>query len=148
MESKAFGGVSKKWNEKLREYDNEARPDGSFKLAGEIMLEDLAQDRFGIAYVAGGALWKTAATKMLPLSVKTGGPAFELNLHTVRERTYPFYGEVFFYINRDPAQPTDPKVREFMRYILSREGQAQVLRDGKYLPLTAEVVREERRKLE
>ena len=148
METKAFGGVSKKWNEKLREYDNEARSDGSFKLAGQIMLEDLAQDRFGIAYVAGGALWKTEATKLLPLSVKTGGTAYELNLHNVRERTYPFYGEVFFFINRDPARPVDPKVREFMRYVLSREGQAQVMRDGKYLPLTAEVVREERRKLE
>ena len=37
---------------------------------------------------------------------------------------------------------------EFMRYVLSREGQAQVVRDGKYLPLTADVVREQRKKLE
>ena len=148
IETKAFGGVSKKWNEQLREYDNEARPDGSFKLAGEIMLEDLAKDSLGIAYVAGGALWKTPAVRLLPLTAKTGGPAYELNLQNVHDRTYPFFGEVFFFINRDPAKPTDPKVREFMRYILSREGQAQVMRDGKYLPLTAEVVREERRKLE
>jgi phosphate transport system substrate-binding protein len=35
-----------------------------------------------------------------------------------------------------------------MRYILSREGQAQVVRDGKYLPLTADVVREQRKKLD
>ena len=148
IESKAFGGVSKKWNEQLREYDNEARPDGSFKLAGQIMLEDLAKDPAGIAYVAGGALWKTPDVRMLPLSVKTGGPAYELTLQSVHDRTYPFYGEVFFYLNRDPAKPVDPKVREFMRYILSREGQAQVMRDGKYLPLTAEVVREERKKLQ
>lgn len=148
IESKAFGGVSKKWNEKLREYDNLALPDGSFKLAGQLMLEDLAQDPYGIAYVAGGALWKTPAVRMLPLSVKTGGPAFEMNLSTVRDRTYPFYGEVFFYINRDPAKPVDPKVREFMRYLLSREGQAQVMRDGKYLPLTGEVARRELMKLD
>jgi phosphate transport system substrate-binding protein len=32
-------------------------------------------------------------------------------------------------------------VKEFLRYVLSSEGQAQVMRDGKYLPLTAEVVR-------
>jgi phosphate transport system substrate-binding protein len=42
----------------------------------------------------------------------------------------------------------DPKVKEFMRYVLSQEGQADVMRDGKYLPLTAEVVREQLRKLE
>jgi len=38
-------------------------------------------------------------------------------------------------------------VVEFLRYVLSREGQRQVLREGDFLPLTAEVVREELRKL-
>ena len=51
------------------------------------------------------------------------------------------YADVFFYIDRDPKKPVDPKVKEFLRYVLSSEGQAQVMRDGKYLPLTAEVVR-------
>ena len=52
------------------------------------------------------------------------------------------------YINRKPGAPLDPKVREFLSYILSREGQEAVERDGKMLPLTAAFVREERRKLE
>jgi phosphate transport system substrate-binding protein len=55
---------------------------------------------------------------------------------------------VFFYVNRDPKKPVDPKVKEFLRYILSREGQEQVMRDGKYLPLTAEAVREQLKKLD
>jgi phosphate transport system substrate-binding protein len=58
------------------------------------------------------------------------------------------YADVFFFMNRDPKKPADPKLREFMRYILSREGQAQVVRDGKYLPLTADVVRQQRAKLD
>jgi len=33
-----------------------------------------------------------------------------------------------------------PKVKEFLRYVLSQEGQAGVLRGGKYLPLTADMV--------
>jgi phosphate transport system substrate-binding protein len=41
----------------------------------------------------------------------------------------------------------DPYVKEFLLYVLSQEGQAEVIRDGKYLPLTAEVVREQRKKL-
>ena len=32
--------------------------------------------------------------------------------------------------------------------MLSQEGQAEVMRDGKHLPLTAEVVREQMHKLE
>jgi phosphate transport system substrate-binding protein len=42
----------------------------------------------------------------------------------------------------------DPSVKEFLRYVLSQEGQAAVMRDGKYLPLTADMVREQLKKLE
>jgi phosphate transport system substrate-binding protein len=148
IESRAFGGVSGKWNENLLEYDNIVLPDGSLKLAGQLMMEDLAKDPYGIVYCAGGNAWLTPEVKAVALSVKNGDPAYELTIENVRERTYPMYADVFFYIDRDPKKPVDPKVKEFMRYILSREGQAQVMRDGKYLPLTAAVIREERRKLD
>jgi phosphate transport system substrate-binding protein len=148
IESRAFGGVSGKWNENLIEYDNLAQPDGSFKLAGQLMLEDLAKDPYGIAYCAGGNAWLTPQIKSVALSVKTGDPAYELTLENVRERKYPMYADVFFYIDRDPKKPVDPKVKEFLRYILSSEGQTQVMRDGKYLPLTAETVRAQLKLLE
>ena len=45
------------------------------------------------------------------------------------------------------AKP-DPKVREFLRYILSRQGQEDVARAGDYLPLTPGVVQAQRRKLD
>ncbi len=38
-------------------------------------------------------------------------------------------------------------VREFLRYVLSQEGQLEVERDGKYLPLTAEDARDQLAKL-
>ena len=148
IESRAFGGVSKKWNEKLIEYDNLAQPDGSFKLAGQLMLEDLATDRYGIAYVAGGEAWVTPAIKHIALSTKNGEPYYELTMDNVRDRTYPMYADIFFWINRDPKKPVDPKVKEFLRFILSRDGQELVMKDGKYLPLTAKVIGEERARLD
>ncbi|TMA20960.1 MAG: phosphate ABC transporter substrate-binding protein, partial [Deltaproteobacteria bacterium] len=42
----------------------------------------------------------------------------------------------------------EPNVKEFLRYVLSQEGQAEVQRDGKYLPLTAAIVREQLKKLD
>ncbi len=42
----------------------------------------------------------------------------------------------------------DPRVLEFLRFLLSQEGQADVMRDGKYLPLTAEVAKAQLKKLE
>jgi len=148
IESRAFGGVSNKWNEQLREYDNIRLSDGSFKLAGQLMLEDLAKDPYGIAYVAGGNAWLSPHVKAVALGVHDGGPYYDLSLDNVRNRTYPLYADVFFFINRDPDKPVDPKVKEFIRYVLSRQGQQQVMRDGKYLPLTAAAVREQLQKLE
>jgi phosphate transport system substrate-binding protein len=148
IESRAFGGVSGKWNENLLEYDNIVQPDGSLKLAGQLMMEDLANDPYGIVYCAGGNAWLTPEVKAVALSVKNGDTAYELTIENVRERTYPMYADVFFYIDRDPKKRVDPKVKEFIRYILSREGQTLVMRDGKYLPLTAAVIREERKKLD
>ena len=31
--------------------------------------------------------------------------------------------EVYFYLDRVPGQPVDPKLKEFLRFVLSRQGQ-------------------------
>jgi len=146
--TRAMGGVTSKWNENLVEYANKVNPDGSLKTAGNLMMEDVAKDPYAIAYVAGGTLWQTPHTKSVALAAKDGGPYYELTMDNVHDRTYPMYADVFFYMNRNPKKPLDPKLKEYLRFILSREGQEQVVRDGKYLPLTADVVREELKKLE
>jgi phosphate transport system substrate-binding protein len=71
----------------------------------------------------------------------------------VVNRTYPLTRLTYVYFapdrpNGDRAPKVDPKIKEFLRYILSRQGQEDVLREGDYLPLTPELVREQRRKLD
>jgi phosphate transport system substrate-binding protein len=56
--------------------------------------------------------------------------------------------EVIALINRAPGQTMHPAVRELVRYILSREGQHEVVRDGAFLPLRPEVVQAQRRELD
>ena len=56
--------------------------------------------------------------------------------------------EVYFYLDGLPGQPVDPKLKEFLRFVLSRRGQEAITRDGKYLPLTRETVEEQLKKLE
>jgi len=139
-----------KWNEKLREFANKTNPDGTIYLAGQQMLDELSKDPYAIAYVAGGISMITPRHQVKPvaLAAKEGGPFVDLTVETVQNRTYPMYADVFFYINRDPKKAVDPKVKEFVRYVLSREGQEQVARDGKYLPLVSEVAREQLKLLE
>ena len=47
-----------------------------------------------------------------------------------------------------PGKPLDPKVYEFIRFVLSRQGQELVQRDGKYLPLTAAIAAHQMRLLD
>ncbi|MDB5916112.1 MAG: phosphate transporter substrate-binding protein [Massilia sp.] len=138
---------SGKWNESLKMYSNMAglKADGSLTPAGEGMMQDLSKDRYGIAYAAMPFL--TPQTKALALSTN-GGKYVELSLDNVQNRSYPLIREVYYYLKREKGKPVDPKAKEFMRYVLSRDGQAAIQRDGKYLPLTAEAAREQLKKLD
>ncbi|SDR90412.1 substrate-binding domain-containing protein [Opitutus sp. GAS368] len=135
-----------KWNENLREYANYARADGTLAIAAAELIKDLGHDRYGIGW--SGIQNVTPQTKALALAATDGGPYVALTIENVQNRTYPLAFDMFFYVNRAPGQPLDPKVKEFLRFVLSRQGQEAVQRDGKYLPLTAEVVREQLKKLE
>ena len=146
---------SDKWNERLRIYANyvgDPNSSGASMGFGALkrgLNDDLKKDRYGIAYVAspvGPNL--PAECKVLEVAEKSDGPAYAYTLENIRSRKYPLYDEIYAYVDAAPGQPMDPKAREYLRFIVSREGQECVQRDGKYLPLTAEVCREQLKKLQ
>ena len=67
---------------------------------------------------------------------------------TFRDRTYPLVRNIYIYVNRKPGTPLDPKLKEFLRYMLSRDGQEVVEKNGSYLPLTAAIVNEQLKRLD
>ena len=135
-----------KWSESLKEYANYAGPDGTLKIAAEQLMIDLAKDPFGIGY--SGVMFLNPGTKTLSIAEKEGAPAVPLTIETVQNRTYPMLLEVYYYLDREPGKPVDPKLKEFLRFALSREGQEAIAKDGKYLPLTRAAVDEQLKKLE
>ena len=86
--------------------------------------------------------------KVLALARTTAGPYVDYSLDTVQNRSYPLWGDQSLWVSVKPGTRMDAKTREFIRFVLSREAQELVQRDGKYLPLTAEAAREELRKLD
>lgn len=86
--------------------------------------------------------------KELAVQAYDGGPYVKRTLETVRDHSYPLYNEVYFYFDREPGKPVDPKIEAFLRFVLSQEGQDCVQREGRYLPLTGEFVREQLEKLD
>ncbi len=121
------------WNEDLREYDNPAT-----------MLADLRRDPYGIAYAP--LTNRNDGVKPIMLADTAAGPYVPLTAKTVADRSYPLARPVYinYTIDNERSQianpRVDPKVEEFLRFVLSAQGQAIVARDGTFLPLSASVV--------
>ena len=115
---------------------------------GDRQMEALAADPYGIAITGMHLGRKSAQAKALALAAKDGGPYFEPTKETFINRTYPLAQSMWVYINRAPGKPVEPKVKEFLKFILSREGQRIVSQDDGILPLPPNVVREQLKKLE
>ena len=137
---------SDKWNEKIQAYGNIVNPDGSRYVEADQITDNLAKDKFGIAYNR----FRGERPHVRRLAVAPGDTnnCVDHTLKNVQNRSYPLFNEQYFYVNVKPGTQMDPMVKEFLRYVLSQEGQADIIKDGKYLPLTAEVVRAQLKKLD
>ena len=136
---------SHRWNTDLKEFVHIMRPDGSQYDHGQQILDALARDRFGIAI--SNVRYANPDVKALALSARDGGPFYAPTPANLIAQTYPLVRIIPAFIDRAPGQPIDPKVREFLRYVLSREGQQALLDESSYLPLGAEIVRAQLEKL-
>ena len=85
--------------------------------------------------------------KPLPLGVTPSGPFIAASDATLIDQSYPLTRTLPAVIDRAPDGRIDPNVREFLLYILSREGQEAVNRDGRYLPLSPAAAQEQRRRI-
>ncbi|MDP9051640.1 MAG: substrate-binding domain-containing protein [Acidobacteriota bacterium] len=131
-----------KWNENFKEYveEKEIVPDADGrKVASERMYEELSKDKYGIAWGPVLHSKNYPNVKQVDLS-EDGGPYVPLSIANVQNRTYPFKRDAYIYIDQQPGKRMDDRAREFMRYILSREGQQDVNDFGMYYPLPRSVV--------
>ncbi len=127
-------------------FANYITPDGKINSWSVQAQHAIAADKLSLFYVS--PLTLSPDMKELTVQAHDGGPYVKRSLETIHDRTYPLYGQYYFYLNREPGKPVDPKVAEFMRFVLSQEGQDCVQREGRYIPLTAAVVLEQLKKLE
>jgi phosphate transport system substrate-binding protein len=138
--------ASDKWNENIHAYAHIVQPDGKRYIQADQITDALARDKYGIAF--NRYRGERPGLRRLDVAAREGGPFVAHTLENVQDRSYPLYQEAYFYTSVKPGTKMDPNVREFLRYVLSQEGQTEVTRDGKYLPLTAAVVREQLAKLD
>ncbi len=102
------------------------------------VVQAVAGDRHGIGY--SGIGYRTSGVRVLPVSLGDS-ELVEPSLENCLSGKYPIARLLYLYLNRNPVEEVDPLNREFVRFILSRQGQAIVVKDG-YYPLPASVARE------
>src|SRR5215469_8792931 len=137
---------NRKWAwDRIREFKGAERMHGSVENASQQILRALSQDRYGIAIATLG--YSNRSLKALALANTSSGPFYEATRQTLIERKYPLTRSIFAYFNRAPGKPVDAKLAEFLRFILSDDGQEIISREGKFLPLPRALVDQGRRKL-
>jgi phosphate transport system substrate-binding protein len=117
-----------------------------FTHAFTVAAEDMATHPGGLTYALLANV--TPNVKVLKLSQTDGGECVELNTQNVYTHKYPLSRYVYIYVNRKPGEPLPPKVKEFMKMVLSREGQDIVAKEQVFIPLQPAVVAEELKKLD
>ena len=100
-------------------------------------MQAIASDKFGIGY--SGIGYKTADVRAVPLAAKSNSAVVAPVAANAYSGDYSLARFLYLSVNRNPAAALDPLRREFLRYVLSASGQADVKKDG-YLPLPAAVV--------
>jgi len=91
----------------------------------------------GIGY--SGIGYKTSGVRAVPLTKKVGGKYIEASAANAVTGKYPLSRFLYVYVNKHPNKPLAPLEREFIKLVLSQQGQEVVIKDG-YIPLPAKVV--------
>ena len=138
----ALGGTRKLNWDRLTEMEDSAGPGAPPHDAGRKLTALVAFDPIGIA-VAPLSAPLPADVHVVALAAREGEAAVLPSREALLARRYPLGRAVRAYVNAAPEKPPDPKmarlldarVAEFLRYVLSPEGQDAAAADGRYLPL-------------
>ncbi|MEM7101384.1 MAG: phosphate ABC transporter substrate-binding protein PstS family protein [Pseudomonadota bacterium] len=108
------------------------------------VVQAVASSLNGIGY--SGIGYVTSGVKALALSAD-GAPAVPATKDNAATGDYPLSRYLYVYINKKPNEPLQPIEREFLRMVLSKEGQEIVAKDG-YVPISAQTAARELSKIE
>lgn len=129
-------------------FTNYMKTDGTMNTWSSQVKGYMDAHPMSICTVSPLTLQQAPDMKEIAIQGRKGGPFVKRTLETVRDNSYPLTHHGFFFINKKPGQSADPRVEEFVRFVLSQEGQDEVQREGRYLPLTGAMVQRELKKLD
>ena len=132
-------GFFKKLVMKKGDYKDEVKEQpGSASVVQSVSVDPFSAGYSGIGY-------KTASVRALPLA-ETGTNFVEPSAQNALAGEYPLARFLYIYVNKAPGKPLDPLTQEFVKMILSKEGQQVVVKGG-YFPIAKAVTDEDIKKI-
>ena len=124
--------------------------DGDYKASineqpgSSAVVQGVTESINGIGYSGFG--YRTSGVRAIGIAKRHGDTPVVPTAETAADGSYPLARFLFIVVNKHPNRPLPPLEREFLRMVLSEQGQEVVVRDG-YVPLPAAVAARERQKL-
>ena len=98
------------------------------------VVKMVAADKYAIGYSGIGYL--TQGVRTVPLAATPGDTCYDTSPASTYSGSYPLARYLYVYLNKAPNKPLDPPLLEFIKYILSRDGQMETIKSGFY-PITS-----------
>lgn len=117
-------------------YSGDYKPEVKQQTGSEAVVGNVASDKFAIGY--SGIGYKTDGVRAVPLSITFGRECYDTSPEATYSGKYPIARYLYIYFNKKPKEQLDPLRGEFIKYILSRDGQTLVEKGGFY-PITNEL---------
>ena len=102
------------------------------------VVQSVSSSLNGIGY--SGIGYKTSGVRAVPLRKKASGKFIQATPDNAVSGTYPLSRFLYVYVNKHPNKNLAPLDKEFLKMVLSKQGQEVVIKDG-YIPLPAKVVK-------
>ena len=124
--------------------------DGDYRAAvkgqpgSSAVVSGIAGDLAGIGY--SGIGYRTSGVKAIAIAKAEDGTPVEPNEENVYKQKYPLFRFLNVYVNAKPGAPLDQLRREFVKYVFSKQGQQEVVKDG-YFPIPAALAAKELEKV-
>jgi phosphate transport system substrate-binding protein len=98
------------------------------------VVQSVSSSLNGIGY--SGIGYTTSSVRAVPLAGEADQPFVDATPENAINGSYPLARFLYVYVNKAPGKDLDPITRQFLTMVLSRSGQAVVVKDG-YIPLPA-----------
>lgn len=142
IEQVAFRGGDK-WNPAIVEMVR----GGKTAAADAQIAQAVAADKYAIGFNLMKVVRLEPGLKVIPVARDSASPAVMPSSDSIFQRSYPLTNNVYIYLDRAPGKPLPPRLREFLTFVLGKQGQQLLAAQGSLVPLNAVDSRREIAKL-